>query len=231
MVKIGRGKTTSERLPNDFRTTSVRLPYSRGRRTADRPDHLERLDLGRHLLRKLGRAQSEAPKPQPVKEDQLPPAPSVAELRSLGLAAVSETARARDEFASALLAVDKANSRELRQAAIAVLEQIDARAWLALDVTARKSWWFAPAWSYVVRSRLAESEATALTLVLASFHPDGHIREAAVARMGELDDAVVAKALALRCADWVDQVQAKARLVVEQRPADPTGAALVAVRP
>jgi len=47
--------------------------------------------------------------------------------------------------------------------------------------------------------------------------------------MGELDDAVVASALALRTADWVHQVRARARLVVEQRLADPTGAALVAV--
>ncbi len=187
------------------------------------------LSLGRHLLRKLGRAKAASPKPQLVRDDQLPPVPSVAELRSLGMAAKSETAKARDEFAFALLAADKAGSRELRQAAMTVLEQIDARAWLALDGTARKSWWFAPAWSYALRSRLAESEETPLTLVLASFHPDGHIREAAVARMGELDDAVVASALALRTADWVHQVRARARLVVEQRLADPTGAALVAV--
>jgi hypothetical protein len=169
------------------------------------------------------------PKPQSPREDQLPPVPTVAELRLLGLAAESETAKARDEFAFALLAVDKAGSDELRQAAMTVLEQIDSRAWLALDVTARKSWWFAPAWSHALRSRLADSEATALTLLLASFHPDGHIREAAVARMGELGDAIVASALALRCADWVDQVRARARLVVEQRLGDPTGAALVAV--
>ncbi len=187
------------------------------------------LSLGRHLLRKLGRAKAESPKPQSARDDQLPPVPSVAELRSLGMEAESETAKSRDEFAFALLAVDKAGSRELRQAAMTVLEQIDAGAWLALDVTARKGWWFAPAWSYALRSRLAECEATPLTLVLASFHPDGHIREAAVARMGELNDAVVASALALRCADWVDQVRARARLVVEQRLADPTGAALVAI--
>ena len=177
------------------------------------------LSLGRLLLRRLGLRRA---------VDRLPKPPTAEELRSLGNNAGSGTAAALDQFALALLAIDKEGDQQLRQAAVGEVEQLGARTWLALDVTTRTSWWNAPAWSFAVRNTLAESEPTALGLVLASFHPDGHIREAAVARMAELEAVVVIAPLSMRCADWVQEVRDRARVAIEARLSARDGAVLVA---
>lgn len=62
---------------------------------------------------------------------------------------------------------------------------------------------------------------------MAAFHPDGHVREAAVTQLSELDDLLALPALALRASDWVRQVREPARRALEQRLAEPSGTALV----
>jgi hypothetical protein len=186
------------------------------------------LSLGRLLLRRLGLHRAQTNGPFRVVVDRLPHPPTAEELRSLASNAGSGAAAALDQFALALIAIDKDGDRQLRQAAIDEVEQLGPRTWLALDVTARKSWWNAPAWSNAVRSTLAESEPTALGLVLASLHPDGNIREAAVARMAELEAKVVVAPLSVRCADWVQEVRDRARVAIEARLSARDGTALVA---
>lgn len=55
--------------------------------------------------------------------------------------------------------------------------------------------------------------------MVGSFHPVGLVREAAVARLGEIDDAIALPVLALRAADWVPQVRDRARDTVARRVA------------
>lgn len=67
--------------------------------------------------------------------------------------------------------------------------------------------------------------------MVASFHPDGYVREATVARLAEFNEPLAAAPLALRAADWVLQVRDRARLALERRLADSLGATLVTAGP
>jgi len=167
--------------------------------------------LGQHLLKRfLGR-------PLPAQPDALPPAPSVSELDGLFAAAVTGRTEDSERLAFALLSVDREGPTELQAAAVMALRQTDPRVWTTLDVAARRSWWHAPAWSRAVMQLLAEGEPGTLTLVIASCHHDGYVREAAVARLAEMDDTAAVPALALRAADWVNEVRSRARLALEQQ--------------
>jgi HEAT repeat protein len=64
-------------------------------------------------------------------------------------------------------------------------------------------------------------------VTVAAFHPDGYVREAAVACLSERAETLSFPTLALRAADWVPQVRDRARLALEQRLTDPSGGALV----
>jgi hypothetical protein len=166
--------------------------------------------LGQQLLKRLlGR-------PSPAQQDELPQTPAPDELADLAAAAVSGRTEASERLAFALLAIDRDGPAELQAAAIGVLEDADPRVWTNLDLAARRSWWHAPAWSRAVMPLLAEGEPGTLTLVIASCHHDGYFRQAAVARLAELDGGVAVPALALRAADWVNEVRSRARLALEQ---------------
>jgi hypothetical protein len=112
-----------------------------------------------------------------------------------------------------------------------VLRRAEPRLWLALDAVTRRSWWHVPGWWAAAVERVAVGEPGLVGLVVASFHPDGYVREAAVARLGELDEPLTAAPLALRAADWVPQVRDRARLALERGLTDPSGSTLVAAAP
>lgn len=61
---------------------------------------------------------------------------------------------------------------------------------------------------------------------LISFHPDGHVREAAVARLASSEDGSELPFLLLRCDDWVPQVRSAAERAVMPRLRDENAAAV-----
>lgn len=167
--------------------------------------------LGQQLLKRLLR------RPLPSQPDALPPAPSITELERLFAAAVTGRTDDSERLAFTLLATDREGPAELQAAAVTALRRADPRVWTTLDLAARRSWWHAPAWSRAVMQLLAEGDTGALTLIIASCHHDGYVREAAVARLAEIDDPAAIPALALRAADWVNEVLTRARLALEQQ--------------
>ena len=89
----------------------------------------------------------------------------------------------------------------------------------------------APQWADAALRRVSAGRPGIVALVVASFHPSGHVREAAVARLAEMDDQLAVPALALRAADWVPLVRSRARLALEQRLSPPSADVLLAVGP
>ncbi|MEV5009554.1 hypothetical protein [Streptomyces sp. NPDC055692] len=184
--------------------------------------------LGRQLLRRLrGRPEVLGVTPhQP--EDRLPLRPTAGQLRYEAVAIESGCVRNADELAVLLLAVDRDGDPKLLADTGQFLLRATPRLWLMLDVAVRGAWWLAPRWSAAAVQRLVQGESSLLGLTVAAFHSDGHVREAAVACLAELDDTPAVPALALRASDWVPQVRDRARAALERRLAEPSGAALVA---
>jgi hypothetical protein len=87
--------------------------------------------------------------------------------------------------------------------------------WLTVDLVSRRSWWSFPAWWRDAIDQ-ASDDASPLGVLISSFHPDGHVREATTALLAELDDLNLVPALALRCGDWVSQVRDPARHAFER---------------
>ncbi len=187
--------------------------------------------LGQQLLRRLRRHREGLGTLPHTRDDQLPDPPSAQLLRQAAKAAASGRSDDREELALLLLAVDRAGEAGLLAEAERLLLRAEPRLWLALDVATRRSWWHAPRWSAAAVERVAVGEPGLVGLVVASFHPDGYVREAAVARLSEFDEPLAAAPLALRAADWVPQVRDRARVTLERRLIDPSGAMLVAVGP
>jgi hypothetical protein len=187
--------------------------------------------LGQQLLRQLRRHRWGLGTVPDSDGDQLPHPVSAERLRQAASAAASGRAEGREEFALLLLAVDRVGEAGLLAEAEQVLRRAEPRLWLALDAVTRRSWWHVPGWWAAAVERVAVGEPGLVGLVVASFHPDGYVREAAVARLGELDEPLTAAPLALRAADWVPQVRDRARLTLERGLADPSGATLVAAAP
>lgn len=184
--------------------------------------------LGRRLLRRLRTRADAAGAAAHLPDDRLPVRPTEEQLRDATAAVESERGRKADELAALLLAVDRDGDPELLAAAAFLLLRADPRVWLLLDVATRCAWWRARRWSAVAVQRLPQGKSSPLGLAVAAFHPDGHVRQAAVAHLAELDDPLAMPALALRASDWVPQVRDRARSALEQRLAEPSGAALVA---
>lgn len=88
--------------------------------------------------------------------------------------------------------------------------------WIALDVSARRNLWHWNRRTDTAARRLATGRPEPLEVLLSACHPDGFVREAAVAAISELDDVVVLPVLALRAADWVTEVRDRARGVCRQ---------------
>ncbi|WP_447007963.1 hypothetical protein ACRAKI_16445 [Saccharothrix isguenensis] len=125
--------------------------------------------------------------------------------------AASGRVDAADDLASMLLAVSRCGDADLVARTARALVAASPRMWLVLDVSARRSPWRAPRWTVTVARRLAQGRSGPWDLLLAACHPDGFVREAAVAAISELDERVVLPTLALRAADWVPEVRDRAR--------------------
>jgi hypothetical protein len=178
--------------------------------------------LGQQLLRRL-RRRPPAPTNPPI-SDFMAPGPTVGELLQALQAARSGRADDSERAAMMLLAVDADPAADAaRAAAEAFLSDAEPRVWRNLDVATRRSWWTAPTSSASARERVSSGQAGLLSLVVASSHPSGHVREAATARLAELGGPLVIRALAMRSADWVQQVRARARMALRVPLATPDG--------
>jgi hypothetical protein len=165
-------------------------------------------------------------------QDVLPACPDRDQLET----AVQEIRRAKagsaDALAGLLLAVDKDGDADLLAHVEALLAATDARVWLALDAASRRTWWHAPLWSAAATRRLTDGDPHPVGLIVAALHPDGYVREAAVARLADLPAGpLTVPVLALRAADWVLPVRSRARLVLDHVFNDQTPAPLLASVP
>lgn len=151
------------------------------------------------------------------RSDRLPPSPSPSDLDEVLEKVAGGSVAAVERLTFGLIAIDKSGDADLHQLALKHLEAVQATTWLALDVVARKSWWYAPGWTHALRHQLSKSEPGTLSLIVGSFHPDGYIREACVAILTERREIVATQAVAVRTADWVEQVRDRARIAIEQR--------------
>lgn len=184
--------------------------------------------LGQQLLRRLRARADVLSVPAYLSDDHLPDRPTAQQLRHATAAVESARGSKADELSGLLLAVDRAGDPKLLAETGQLLLRASPRLWLMLDVATRGAWWQAPRWSAVAVQRLVQGEPSLLGLTVAAFHPDGHVREAAVACLTELDETLALPALTLRTSDWVPQVRDRARSALEYRLAEPAGAALVA---
>jgi hypothetical protein len=185
--------------------------------------------LGGQLLRRL-RVRFGQPA-HPSAQDRLPPVPTVTGLTDAVAVAAHGRADATATQAGLLLAAARSEDPVLIGAAERLLAEADPRLWSALDISTRRSWWHAPLWTFVAVRRLMSGEPQPLELVLAACHPDGHVREAAMARISEVPPAVFGPILALRAADWVPQVRDRARLACHRWLNDAPSSALLALGP
>ncbi len=179
--------------------------------------------LGRHLLGKL-RTNPKANRAEPasagaVTAGQTRLHDSVDEdgLTSALEAATTGGSAAVDRLSLLLIKVDRTDDVDLGTWAVRLLSDATPSLWRNLDLAARRLWWDIPDWARTARERISLGDPSVLALVVASFHPTGYVREAAVARLGEVDDPAAIQALALRAADWVPQVRERARAALVQR--------------
>ncbi|MFI9149216.1 hypothetical protein [Streptomyces sp. NPDC053367] len=99
------------------------------------------------------------------------------------------------------------------------LDPADAAGWIAFDLEVRDLSGWLPGGLRPV----AELDVSGLAVALC--HPDGRVREAALARAGELPGLL--PLVVIRSADWVEPVRERARQVLAER-LDAAGAASVA---
>lgn len=140
-------------------------------------------------------------------------------LRSAVDDARSGNASAVRVLSTLLIEVDRSGDPSLAGLAIVLLRPADPALWKNLDVSARRTWWGSHGWVAQADDRIGRPGASTLALVMASFHPVGFVREAAVARLAEIDDSIALPVLALRAADWVPQVRDRARDAIARRVA------------
>ncbi|MGP4112268.1 hypothetical protein ACTWP5_15310 [Streptomyces sp. 4N509B] len=179
------------------------------------------------LLRRLRTHRS----PSSLHEDHLPERPTASRLREVAAAVESGERGSAEELAAHLLAVDRDGDPAVLAEAERLLARASPRLWLALDVATRRAWWRAPRWSLATARRLLRGDPSPLGLVVASFHPDGFVRDVVVAHLAELDEPLALPALALRAADWVPRVRDRARAAFDERLDEPTAVVLLATAP
>lgn len=107
-----------------------------------------------------------------------------------------------------------------REAALKALGEAEPGLWLSLDRAARAVQGVQP---------LAAGEADPLRLLLAAMDRDGRTRQAAVEGLAHTGGPLVATALALRTADWVDPVRERAVGALALRSAPDEAAAAVRI--
>ncbi len=166
--------------------------------------------LGRRLLRRI---RSGAPSHQVDASSHAPP--TLDELRAARDAVSRGGPTAAEAFLELVVAADR-HGGGVRTVALHEITSSSPQGWLALDLASRRQWWAFPTWWRSAVDQAAKGESV-LGVLVASFHPDGHVREAATARLAELGDIAVSPALAIRCGDWVAQVRDRARPAIEKR--------------
>lgn len=171
--------------------------------------------LGRQLLRRLRRANRDSHSASVasvpamrVDADMLVAAIQAA--RSGGSTEVTH-------LALLLIATDQNGDDQLGARAADLLVDAGPTLWKNLDLASRRIWWATPEWANTAQEGITRGDPSTLARVVASFHPVGFVREAAVARLGESSDDVALPALALRSADWVPQVRDRARIALAHR--------------
>jgi len=181
--------------------------------------------LRRWLLGLAARA-GEQDLPEP-----LPAVPAVDWVRAA--AAGDDRGVSTAEVALVLLAVARDGDEPVRMAAVDALGAAEPRWWIELDEALRHRWWWVPRWSRVTAASLADTVGLdLLRLVLAGCHPDGHLREAAIACLADQDHPAAVALVALRACDWVRQVRDRARAAAATWfPAPPGGSVLVTATP
>ncbi|WP_327288850.1 hypothetical protein [Streptomyces sp. NBC_01198] len=125
-----------------------------------------------------------------------------------------------DALLRRLLALPAEGAARERAAALAALTAAPPRLLLLLDRAARTG------------GPVPAGAGDVLGLLLRSFAPDGHVREAAVAGLAGCGGPAAVAGLALRSADWVDAVRARATaaLVVRSAPEEVAAAVRVLLR-
>ncbi|MFI7273281.1 hypothetical protein [Streptomyces sp. NPDC049879] len=161
--------------------------------------------------------------------DQLPEPPTARQLRDATAAALAAPRSGSDALAGLLLAADRDGDPAVLAEAERLLADADARLWTALDTAVRRAWGGAPHRSAATARRLADGVSPPVGLVLAACHPNGHVRETAVARLAASTGAPGLPVLALRAAEWVRPVRERARSALARRLAAPSGDVVVAV--
>ncbi|MBB4795898.1 hypothetical protein [Streptomyces nodosus] len=185
-------------------------------------------DLGRKLLRRLGVRADVLGVPAHLPDDHLPPRPTTQQLRDAMTAAETGHGGDVDGLAGLLLAVDRDGDPQLIAGTGQLLLQASPRVWLRLDEATRRYWWGAPRWSEAAVQRLSRGESSPLGLTVAAFHPNGRVREAAVAQLAEVHDTLAVSALTLRASDWVPRIRDRARAALEPRLTEPPGVPVAA---
>lgn len=138
------------------------------------------------------------------------PPPTADELRTARENLYRGGPKGAETFLELLVSAD-GRGGELRTKALSEIMKSSPEGWLALDLASRRRWWAFPPWWRAAVDQAAHGQSV-LGVLVASFHPDGRVREAATARLAELDHMAVRPALAIRCGDWVAQVRDRARL-------------------
>lgn len=116
--------------------------------------------------------------------------------------------------------VEAATGGGPHEAAVSLLEGLDGRAWLTLDQTARAFDWRigrAPVSGPLPGSAVPRAGVDLLTLLTASLHVDGRIRQRAVEVLASVDAALATSALTVRTLDHVAQVWGPAREAILAR--------------
>ncbi|WP_370423619.1 hypothetical protein AB8O64_34610 [Streptomyces sp. QH1-20] len=111
-----------------------------------------------------------------------------------------------------------------------VLDPGDAEHWIALDLGIRRqssSWPWSDTLPSMAWVRAGEPPANEPSLAVALCHPDGRIRQAALGR-GAAVPALL-PLVAVRCADWVAPVRARARELLRAALAEPDPVTLATV--
>lgn len=139
-------------------------------------------------------------------------------------AAATGAADALDRLVEVLAAVDAVGAEEAARAALrAVVDR--PRVLARLDEHARRTSWLSPQ-RVPVHDRMAQRTAAGtagpIGIALAATHPDGHVRERAVAAILAAPGPELAPFLVLRAGDWVAPVRNRARaglaLLLAERP-------------
>ncbi|GAA2532505.1 hypothetical protein [Pilimelia columellifera] len=158
--------------------------------------------------------------------DYLPVIPGPAEIIQLVVGGQGVSGDA----GSILLAVLRDGDAAAREAALTGLAQASPRRLVAFDELLRDRWrWHAPHLARQVGQRLLDGDADDLLVSLAAAHPDGHVRQGAVAALADKSRPAALRMLLLRSTDWARPVREDARSVLGRRLPGAANAVIVDV--